>query len=170
MTARPIQIPATAAELVTALEEAGATLLALPNTGHTTRLRQSGMEWARDAAQAYAPTNTPLRPAAPTSTAIDHMDVVLGWIPRIPIGRFVLRRVVGARCLMNPMTGRLLYSWRRLGTALGADHKAIQRWHAQGIAIILASLHTALPRPGTANALRTPIAAQPRQVPAAVPS
>ena len=44
----------------------------------------------------------------------------------------MLRRIVGARSLVHPMTGRHLYSWRRLGTAIGADHKAVQRWHAQG--------------------------------------
>ena len=31
----------------------------------------------------------------------------------------------------------------RLGKALGADHKAIQRWHAQGIAMIVAVLRAA---------------------------
>ena len=33
------------------LEEAGATLLALPDGGPSTRLAQSGMQWVRDAAQ-----------------------------------------------------------------------------------------------------------------------
>jgi hypothetical protein len=33
-----------------------------------------------------------------------------------------------------------------LATALGADHKAIQRWHAQGIDLIVAALNrTAAP-------------------------
>jgi hypothetical protein len=36
-----------------------------------------------------------------------------------------------------------LFPWRRLGKALGADHKAIQRWHAQGIAMIVAALNAA---------------------------
>jgi hypothetical protein len=31
-----------------------------------------------------------------------------------------------------------------LGVALGADHKAVQRWHAQGIALIVAGLVTAI--------------------------
>jgi len=138
-------VPTTPAELVTALEQAGATLLALPQSGPTTRLRQSGMEWVRDAAQAYPAERTRIRPAVPSAAAIDHMDRVLAWIPRIPIDKFVIRRVVGARCLVHPMTGRLLYSWRRLGTAIGADHKAIQRWHAQGLELILKSLNARNP-------------------------
>ena len=77
----------------------------------------------------------------PSAAAIDRMDRVLAWIPRIPVDKFVLRRVVGARCLVNPMTGRYLYSWRRLGTAIGADHKAVQRWHCRGIDLIVTALN-----------------------------
>ena len=52
----------------------------------------------------------------------------------------MLRRIVGARSLVSPVTERHLYSWRRLATLLGADHKAIQRWHGQGVALIVAAL------------------------------
>jgi hypothetical protein len=68
------------------------------------------------------------------------MDEALAWIPMIPQDRYVLRRVVGARSLVHPITDRHLFPWRRLGAVLGADHKAVQRWHAQGIALIVASL------------------------------
>jgi len=132
---------ATAEAVIAALEEAGLTLLTLPQTGFSTRLRQSSLEWVRDAAQALPPDRTRIRPAVPSAAAIDRMDRVLAWIPRIPADKFVLRRVVGARCLISPMTGRHLYSWRRLGTAIGADHKAVQRWHAQGIGLIVAALN-----------------------------
>jgi hypothetical protein len=42
--------------------------------------------------------------------------------------------------LVHPISGRHLYSWRRLGELLRADHKAIQRWHAEGIRIIIFAL------------------------------
>jgi hypothetical protein len=74
------------------------------------------------------------------------MDDALAWIPLIPRDRYVLRRIVGARSLVSPVTERHLFSWRRLGALLGADHKAIQRWHAQGIDIILAVLMAASTR------------------------
>ena len=122
------------------LEEAGQTLLALPHTGPSTRLVQSGMEWVRDASESYGRDRARLRPAVPSAAQITAMDQALGWIPLIPIDKYVLRRVVGARCLVNPMTGRHLFAWRRLGVAIGADHKAVQRWHAQGIALIVRSL------------------------------
>ncbi len=126
--------------MLAALEEAGLTLLALPDSGPSTRLRQGGLEWVRDAC-AYPPDRTQIRPAVPSAAAIDRMDRVLTWIPRIPADKFVLRRVVGARCLVSPVNGRHLFSWRRLGTAVGADHKAVQRWHAQGIDLIVAALN-----------------------------
>jgi hypothetical protein len=48
---------------------------------------------------------------------------------------------VGARALVSPVTGRHLYSWRRLGSLVGADHKAVQRWHAQGVDLLVAALN-----------------------------
>ena len=132
--------PPDSATLIQRLEEAGRTLLALPHTGPSTRLVQSGLEWVRDAADAGARDRTKLRPAIPDSACISRMDQALGWIPLIPGDKYVLRRVVGARSLVNPLTDRHLFTWRRLGTALGADHKAVQRWHAQGIDLILAAL------------------------------
>ena len=123
------------------LQEAGATLLALPHGGPSTRLRQGGLEWVRDAATAYGGAPARLRPPVPSAAAIDRMDQALAWISRIADGQYVLRRVVGARCLVNPMTGRHVYSWRRIGEAVGADHKAVQRWHARGIDLIVAALN-----------------------------
>ena len=54
-----------------------------------------------------------------------------------------MRRIVGARSLVHPVTDRHLFPWRRLGGALGADHKAVQRWHAEGIGLIVAALNRA---------------------------
>ena len=68
------------------------------------------------------------------------MDEALAWIALIPRERHVLRRIVGARSLVSPVTERHLFSWRRLGGVLGADHKAVQRWHAQAIGMVVAAL------------------------------
>ncbi len=122
------------------LEEAGATLLALPGTGWTTQLRTSSLEIVRTALEAYGWGEARIRPPVPSAEKITRMDEALGWIPLIPLDRYVLRRVVGARSLVHPVTDRHLFPWRRLGKALGADHKAIQRWHAQGIGTIVAAL------------------------------
>src|SRR5271166_3410853 len=118
------------------LEEAGATLLALPGTGWSTRLRASSLEIVRAAIESYGWTEKRIRPPIPSAARITRMDEALGWITLIPIDRYVLRRIVGARSLVHPITERHLYPWRRLATAIGADHKAVQRWHAQGIDLI----------------------------------
>jgi hypothetical protein len=123
------------------LEEGGATLLALPGSGWSTRLRASSLEIVRTAIESYGWTASRIRPPIPSATRITRMDEALGWIPLIPIDRYVLRRIVGARSLVHPITERHLYPWRRLGTAIGADHKAVQRWHAQGIDLIVATLN-----------------------------
>jgi hypothetical protein len=83
---------------------------------------------------------TRLRPPIPSAARISRMDEALGWIPLIPRDRYVLRRIVGARCLVSPITERHLYSWRRIGDLLGADHKAVQRWHAQAIDMLVAAI------------------------------
>ena len=69
------------------------------------------------------------------------MDEAMGWITMIPLDRYVLRRIVGARSLVHPVTDRHLFPWRRLAAALGADHKAVQRWHAEGIGLIVKALN-----------------------------
>lgn len=126
------------------LEEAGATLLAIPGTGWSTRLRTTSLDIVRSALESYGWSDVPVRPAVPSAAKISRMDEALAWISLIPIDRYVLRRVVGARSLVHPISDRHLYPWRRLGKVLGADHKAIQRWHGQGIAIIVQALHGAM--------------------------
>jgi hypothetical protein len=133
--------PVDADYVIYRLEEAGATLLALPGTGWSTRMRSSSIEIVRTALEAYGWEAARIRPAVPSANKIDRMDEAMAWITLIQDSRYVLRRVVGARSLVHPITDRHLYSWRRLGVALGADHKAVQRWHAQGIVMIVAALH-----------------------------
>jgi len=125
------------------LEEAGATLLALPSTGWTTHLRMSAIDIVRTALESYGWTEARIRPPVPSSEKIDRMDDAMCWLGLIPQDNYVLRRVVGARSLVHPITDRHLFTWRRLGTALGADHKAVQRWHAQGIDMIVSALNRA---------------------------
>jgi hypothetical protein len=90
--------------------------------------------------EAYGWNAARMRPPVPSPADIDMMDEALGWLALIPNDRFVLRRIVGARALVAPLTGRHLYTWRRLGRAIGADHRAVQRWHADGIRCIARGL------------------------------
>jgi hypothetical protein len=133
--------PFDAEMVIYRLEEAGAALLALPGTGWSTKLRGSSLEIVRAAIEGYGWTTNRIRPPVPSAARITRMDEALAWISLIPIERYVLRRIVGARGLVHPITERHLFPWRRLGTALGADHKAVQRWHAQGIDLIVEALN-----------------------------
>jgi hypothetical protein len=129
--------------IVYRLEEAGATLLALPDSGFSTRMRVSQLDVINDASEAHgtgAGWVGRIRPPVPSALRITRMDEALGWIALIPSERYVLRRIVGARSLVSPVTERHLFSWRRLGGVLGADHKAVQRWHAQGIDMLVAAV------------------------------
>ncbi|HEY7577236.1 MAG TPA: DUF6362 family protein [Acetobacteraceae bacterium] len=123
------------------LEEAGATLLALPGSGWSTRLRTSSLEIVRTAIESYGWRTNRIRPPIPSPTRITRMDEAMGWISLIPLDRYVLRRIVGARSLVHPITQRHLFPWRRIAAAIGADHKAVQRWHDQGIDLIVAKLN-----------------------------
>ncbi len=134
-----------AAYVIWRLEEAGATLLALPPSGWSTGLRSSTLDIVRSAAESYGWTEGRLRPPVPSAAKITRMDVALGWIAHIPLERYVLRRIVGARSLVHPVTERHLFPWRRLGGVLGADHKAVQRWHKEGIALIVTALVQSIP-------------------------
>ena len=116
------------------------TLLCLPATGYSTRLRTSSIEIVRAAIESYGWSDRPVRPPVPPAARISRMDEAMGWINLIQADRYVLRRIVGARSLVSPMTGRYVFPWRRLGAAIGADHKAVQRWHAEGIGLIVAAL------------------------------
>ncbi len=129
-----------AGQIIERLEEAGATMLAMPERGYSTRLRQTRLDVVHTALEAYGWEGARLRPPAPSCAAVTRMDEAFGWILFIPDKQHVLRRIVGARALVHPLTRRHLYPWRRLGSLLGADHKSVQRWHGQAIGLIAEAL------------------------------
>lgn len=126
--------------VIACLEEAGATLLSLPPSGFSPRMRTAALPVLHEAAEAYGWSAAELRPPMPSAARISRMDHAMGFLGLIPEDRYVLRRIVGCRALVHPLSGRHLFSWRRLGELLGADHKAVQRWHAEGIRLIVLAL------------------------------
>ena len=82
------------------------------------------------------------RPPVPSAAAISQMDEIFGWLTLIPETKFVLRRIVGARALVHPVTLRHLFPWRRIGLMMGADHKSVQRWHEHAVEILIAALES----------------------------
>lgn len=128
------------AEVVSRLEEAGATLLALPASGYSTHMRQMRFDIVHTALEAYGWEAPALRAPTPPAAAITAMDEAFGWLALIPEQNLVLRRILGARALVHPLTRRHLFPWRRLAKTLGADHKSVQRWHANGITMVAKAL------------------------------
>lgn len=125
-------------EIIERLEEAGRTLLSLPPERAQGHMRVAVWDYVREMVHSMA-IPSKARPT-PTPREIDRMDEALAWPGFIPSDRFVLRRIVCARMLVSPLTGQHFYAWRRIATKLGADHKAIQRWHGQGIDYIATAL------------------------------
>jgi hypothetical protein len=134
------ELPPEYEALIACLEEAGTTLLSLPTTGFSPALKTSALPILREATEAYGWSDSEVRPAMPSASRISRMDKVLSYLALIPQDRYLLRRIIGCRALVHPISGRHLFSWRRLAEVLGADHKAIQRWHAEGIRIIIFAL------------------------------
>jgi hypothetical protein len=130
----------SAAEIVERFEAAGATLLAMPARGYSTHMRTMNFDVVHSALDAYGWSAAAIRPPAPSSAEITTMDETFGWLLLIPEAKHVFRRIVGARALVHPLSGRHLFPWRRIAVMLGADHKSVQRWHGQAVELILTQL------------------------------
>ncbi|MGE4482023.1 DUF6362 family protein [Acidocella sp.] len=127
-------------EIVARLEEAGAAMLCMPMRGFSTGLRRNRLDVVHTALEAYGWDQARLRPPVPSASIMSRMDEAFDWLLLIPDKQYILRRIVGARALVHPVTERYLYSWRKLGALLGADHKSVRRWHGQGIKMIAEGL------------------------------
>lgn len=127
------------------LEEAGATLMALPGGNGSASLPSGMPDVVRSACEAYGWSDTPVRLPRPSAKRISEMEEALTWPGLIPAEQLLERRIVGARMLVHPVTGRHRHSWRRLGSLLGLEHKLVQRRHADGIATITARLGNIFP-------------------------
>jgi hypothetical protein len=165
------ELPPEYEALIACLEEAGATLLSLPKTGFSPALKTTALPILREAAESYGWSETEVRPAMPSASRISRMDKVLGYLTLIPQDRYLLRRIIGCRALVHPISGRHLFSWRRLGEVLGADHKAIQRWHGEGIRIIIFALRRIAAEEAAAQADRMRhMAGMSQMIPAGAPA
>jgi hypothetical protein len=128
-------------EVIARLEAAGSTLIALRLSYGPTGHRSAMPEPVREAGQSYGWSQATARPAVPSAAAIDAMDEALGWVGLIPADRYVLRRIVHARAIVSPTNQRHLFTWSAIARLIGADRRAVQRWHAQGIALIAARIN-----------------------------
>lgn len=145
-TARPdasAPPPIYDAEVVTLrLEDAGATLLALPSKGCLPAgYRTAWPDIVVDAAEAYGYGEMAIRPPVPTARRVTQMDEAFGWLKLLPPARISHRRILLLRALTHPITGRHRHTWRKIGAMFGWDYRAVQRWHAEAIGWIVTALY-----------------------------
>ena len=109
------------------LEHAFATLANMPGDGGH-RLRVATYGYVSELIDKAATGRVRLT-ASPLDITL--MDEALAWPSLIPM--LVVRRIVSARSMVNPATERHTYPWARLARAVGADVRAVKRWHMEGI-------------------------------------
>jgi hypothetical protein len=123
----------SAAFVQTRLEEAGATLLCLP-AGRFARPAMRQNRWA-EIAQLFGALESETAKAGkrawptPSAVRIAAMDEALPWL--LLIGEEGPRRLTAARLLTHPLSGKPLYSWRRLAATTGIHRETLARWYTQ---------------------------------------
>ena len=121
--------------VISRLYRAGATLMAL---------QVRGVKPAGFGSCMPTPLGTiadDLRPAPPSSQRISDMDQVLTWVQLIPESRMDLRKVLNAHCLCSPLTGKPIFSFRKIGAQLGVSHVTVRSYWLEAVGIICAALN-----------------------------
>ena len=80
----------------------------------------------------------------PLQSQIDQMDEALQWVFD-HVENPIHRKIVFARAMLHPLSGRHIVSYRRLGRLLGMDHKAVKVWHDKALEAIRSGLERASP-------------------------
>jgi len=126
--------------VIASLEDAAWTMLAMPQSGFSTRLSQGRVDVLQDVQEAYGYSDVRVRRAMPAAAKITAMDVILGWLALLD--NVPKRRIVALRALTHPGSGKPK-SWRSIAELVGADHKSVQRWHAEAVDQIVQALNRA---------------------------
>jgi hypothetical protein len=124
------------------LAAAGGTLIALPATGTMpSRYRVAWPEIVRsveDLAEKIEGDDG--RPATPTAQAISEMDAAIAWVALLG-NATQTRRLVWLRLMVNPLTDRYIWSWRKLEDRIGLNKDTLMRRHANGLDRIVTRLN-----------------------------
>jgi hypothetical protein len=130
------------------LEEAGATLLCIP-AGRFSRPLMRQNRWAEIArlfGALEADAAPDMRRAWPTPSAarIAAMDEALPWL--LLVGEEAPRKLTAARLLTHPVSGKPLYSWRKLAATTGVHRETLARWYLESCEEIATALTRAANR------------------------
>jgi len=117
------------------LEWAGQRILSLPVKNiYPQTYRSFWPDFPQDVHTAYGYSNVRLRPPPPSKDEIPLIDEILGLIVMVPQER--QRRILNARALVSPITGRYLFPWAKISFLLKADPRTIKGLHAKGLEFI----------------------------------
>lgn len=126
-------------ELQRWLEWAGQCLLSLGGSGAGPQgYKVAWPIYAPDSKVAYGYSGERLRPPKLSSRDIRLMDEIL-LFPEF-ISEVQTKRIVGARSLVTPVSGRYLYSWSKIAFMLHLDRDTVKRRHSRGLAEIIGRL------------------------------
>lgn len=128
-----------AAYVIERLEEAGATLMALPSNAPQLGQRVQTYGYVAELIKGALPTRAALM-SVPDAASITRMDEAFGWLAMIP--NQAHRRMVAARSLTKPGSGLPVFSWAKLGAAMKADPRAVQAWHGKAVELLAGELGT----------------------------
>ena len=105
----------------------------LPNPGPA-KQKICWPDTANDACVAYGYSDIKLKPISPAKDEIKFIDEILELILLVPDPR--IRRILQARSLVAPISGKHLYSWSRLAKLLSSDRRKVASTHNSGLLII----------------------------------
>lgn len=125
-----------AAYVVQRLQDAHSTMALLPGSVGPQTL----------AAQSYGYVSEPHKgdkagriKLQPSREDIADMDEAVGWLSHIH--NTTIRRIVSARSVVSPKTGKPAMSWARVAVTVGATAEAVRWWHECGILAIVSALN-----------------------------
>ena len=131
------------------LEKAGQTLIALPGTG--TRPAAYRVMWPEfwTAVEDMAAAEKTRYPV-PSAAAITAMDEAFRWIELIPLASIRTRQLILLRLLVQPISDKHVWSWRKLEGRFGMGKDALILRHGRGIGRIVTLLNMPdfIPLPG----------------------
>lgn len=117
------------------LEWAGKSLLLLPVKGcKPASYRSFWPDFPPDPNEAYGYNQQSLKLSPPSAEEIGKMDLVFELILLIPDER--IRRIIQARSLVAPLSGKYIWSWARIGRLIHLDRRSVRRLHYQGLVYI----------------------------------
>jgi len=135
----PIPYTTSPDEVKTFLEWAGQRILSLPVHGlYPQTYRSFWPDYPQDPNTAYGYSNVKLRPPPPSKDEIPFVDEILDLILLVPIER--QRRILNARSLINPTTGRYIFPWSKISFLLHSDPRTIKNLHKKGLEFIAGRL------------------------------